>query len=89
MPARASQQDAFFEGLTKTFAPLEIDWQVAKDMLAYPDVPSHESYMPDFPKADAANKALGSKFWTTGGLDVNAEVDKLVTELQGIFDAAK
>ncbi|HEU5203023.1 MAG TPA: extracellular solute-binding protein, partial [Candidatus Limnocylindrales bacterium] len=33
MPARASQQDAFFEGLTKTFAPLVIDWQVAKDML--------------------------------------------------------
>ncbi|HET9520575.1 MAG TPA: sugar ABC transporter substrate-binding protein [Candidatus Limnocylindrales bacterium] len=89
MPARASQQDAFFEGLTKTFAPLEIDWQVAKDMLTYPDIPSHEAFMPDFPKADAANKALGSKFWTTEGLDVNAEIDKLVTELQGIFDAAK
>ncbi|HEV8546314.1 MAG TPA: sugar ABC transporter substrate-binding protein [Candidatus Limnocylindrales bacterium] len=88
MPARASQQDAFFAGLTNTFKPLTIDWQVAKDMLAYPDVPSHEAFMPNFQKADAANKALGSKLWTTGGLDVNAEVDKLVTELQGIFNEA-
>ncbi len=88
MPAIQSQQDAFFAGLDKTFAPLKIDWQVAKDMLAYPDVPSHEAFMPNFQKADAANKALGSKLWTTDGLDVKAEVDKLVTELQGIFDGA-
>jgi multiple sugar transport system substrate-binding protein len=88
MPAIASQQDAFLAGLDKTFAPLKIDWSVAKQMLEYPDVPSHEAYMPNFQKADAANKALGSKLWTTGGLDVNAEVDKLVTELQGIFDQA-
>ena len=39
-------------------------------------------------QADAANKALGSKLWTTGGLDIDAEIDKLVTELQGIFDSA-
>lgn len=88
MPAIASQQEAFFAGLDKTFAPLKIDWSVAKAMLEFPDVPSHEAFMPNFQKADAANKALGSKFWTTGGLDVNAEVDKLVTELQGIFDSA-
>jgi multiple sugar transport system substrate-binding protein len=88
MPAIESQQAAFFEGLDKTFAPLKIDWQVARDMVAYPDVPSHEAYMPNFQKADAANKALGSKLWTTPGLDVNAEIDRLVTELQGIFAAA-
>jgi len=88
MPARASAQDAFFEGLSEGFAPLEIDWQVARDMLEYPDVPSHESYMPNFQRADAANKALGSRLWTTPGLDVNAEIDALVTELTGIFAEA-
>ena len=88
MPAIKSQQDAFFTGLDTTFAPLKIDWQVARDMLELPDVPSHEAFMPNFQKADAANKALGSKLWTTEGLDVDAEVDKLVTELQGIFDQA-
>ncbi len=88
MPAIESQQDAFFAGLDTTFAPLKIDWQVARDMLELPDVPSHEAFMPNFPKADAANKALGSKLWTADGLDVDAEIDKLVTELQGIFDSA-
>ena len=88
MPARESSQDAFFEQLAEGFAPLEIDWQVARDMLEYPDVPSHESYMPNFQRADAASKALGSKLWTTEGLDVNAEIDALVTELNGIFAEA-
>jgi multiple sugar transport system substrate-binding protein len=88
MPAIQSQQDAFFASLDERFAPLKVDWQVAKDMLAFPDVPSHESFMPDFSRADAANKALGSKLWTTPGLDVNAEIDNLLTELNEIFAAA-
>lgn len=54
-------------------------------MLNYPDVPSHESYMPNFQRADAANKALGSKLWTTGGLNVGTEIDGLISELDGIF----
>jgi multiple sugar transport system substrate-binding protein len=88
MPARASAQDAFFASLDERFAPLKIDWQVARDLLANPDVPSHEAYMPDFTRADAANKALGSKLWTTPGLNVDTEIDALVTELNGIFSAA-
>jgi multiple sugar transport system substrate-binding protein len=85
MPAIPSQQDAFFASLDERFAPLKIDWQVSRDLLEYPDVPSHESYMPNFQRADAANKALGSKLWTTPGLDVDAEIDTLLTELNGIF----
>ncbi len=88
MPAIQSQQDAFFAAQSETFAPLTIDWQVAKDMLEFPDTPSHEAYMPNFAEADKANKALGSKLWTTPGLDVNAEIDALVVELNGIFAAA-
>ena len=89
VPAVASAQDAFFASLDEQFAPLKIDWEVAKQMLEYPDLPSHESYMPNFQRADAANKALGSKLWTTEGLDVNAEIDALVTELNGIFAEAE
>jgi multiple sugar transport system substrate-binding protein len=85
MPARASQQDAFFTSLDDRFKPLKVDWQVARDMLLYPDVPSHEAFMPNFQRADAADKALGSKLWTTEGLDVNTEIDGLVEELNGIF----
>jgi multiple sugar transport system substrate-binding protein len=89
LPARPSQQDAFFEQQTERFAPLEIDWQVAKDMLQYPDVPSHEAYMPNFDRADAANKEFGSKLWTTPGLDLNAEIDGQVATLQSIFDESE
>jgi multiple sugar transport system substrate-binding protein len=87
MPAITAQQPAFFAGLDKTFAPLKIDWTVVGEMMVTPDVPSHEAYMPNFSRADAANKKLGSKLWTTGGLDVKTEIDALVTELNGIFAA--
>jgi multiple sugar transport system substrate-binding protein len=86
LPARPSQQDAFFATQSERFAPLTIDWQVAKDMLEYPDVPSHEAYMPNFDRADPANKDLGSKLWTTPDLDVGAEIDAHVGTLQAIFD---
>jgi len=98
MPAKTSQQDAFFTELqtsqdatraTLGLDPMPIDWQVAKDLLEFPDVPSHESYMPNFQRADAANKALGSKLWTTPGLTVATEIDALITELTGIFAEAE
>ena len=86
MPAIESHRDAFFEGLNKQFAPLEIDWNVSTLMLEYPDNPNHEAFMPNFDEADSANKDLGSKLWSTPGLDVQAEIDRHVEVLQGLFD---
>jgi multiple sugar transport system substrate-binding protein len=86
LPAIESQRDAFFASLDETFAPLEIDWNVSTQMLEYPDNPSHEAYMPNFDKADSANKDLGSRLWNTPGLDIDAELDEHVELLQGIFD---
>jgi multiple sugar transport system substrate-binding protein len=88
MPAVTSQRDAFFAGLDTRFAPLDIDWNVSSLMLQYPDNPSHEAFMPNFQEADSANKDLGSRLWTTPDLDVDAELDKQVQTLQGIFDSA-
>ena len=86
MPAVESQRADFFAGLDEQFAPLEIDWTVSSLMLGYPDRPSHEAFMPNFQEADSANKDLGSRLWTTPGLDVDAELDAQVELLQGIFD---
>jgi multiple sugar transport system substrate-binding protein len=86
MPAIESQRADFFAGLDERFAPLEIDWNVSTLMLAYPDNPSHEAFMPNFQKADSANKDLGSKLWTTPDLDVDAAIDAHVLLLQGLFD---
>ena len=86
LPAIESQRDAFFAGLSETFAPLDIDWSVSTQMLEYPDNPSHEAFMPNFDVADSANKDLGSRLWNTPDLDIGAELDAHVELLQGIFD---
>ena len=86
LPAVSSKQAAFFEALDARFAPNDIDWQIALDMLSYPDVPSHEADMPNFLKADAAIKAFQEKLITTPGLDIEAEAETLRQELQGLFD---
>jgi multiple sugar transport system substrate-binding protein len=86
LPAVKSKQAAFFKALDERFAPNKIDWQVALDMLGYPDVPSHEADMPNFLKSDAAIKAFQEKLITTEGLDIPQEAEALRTELQGLFD---
>lgn len=86
LPAVKSKQGAFFEALDERFAPNTIDWQVALDMLAYPDVPSHEADMPNFLKTDAAIKAFQEKLITTEGLDIAAEAEILRETLQSLYD---
>ncbi|HET6379596.1 MAG TPA: extracellular solute-binding protein [candidate division Zixibacteria bacterium] len=88
LPAVTDQRDAFFAALDERFAPLEIDWNVSIQMLGYPDVPSHEAFMPNFSEANAANGEFGSRLWTTDGLELQAEIDAHVERLQGIFDEA-
>jgi multiple sugar transport system substrate-binding protein len=89
LPAVTDQRDAFFAALDDRFAPIEIDWSVSTQMLEYPDVPSHEAFMPNFTEANAANGEFGSTLWTTPDLDLGAEIDAHVERLQGIFDEAQ
>jgi multiple sugar transport system substrate-binding protein len=88
LPAVKAKQAAFFTALDERFAPNDIDWTVATDMLAYPDVPSHEADMPNFLKSDAAIKAFQEKLITTEGLDIAAEAETLRQTLQGLYDEA-
>ena len=89
LPAVVDQRDAFFGRLDEQFAPVDVDWSVSTQMLAYPDNPSHEAFMPNFQEANAANGEFGSSLWTTPGLDLSAEIDKHVKRIQEIFDEAK
>ena len=86
-PADPSKQDAFFATINKQYPDVKIDWSVPQAMLSYPDIPNHQAYMPDYAKAKKALQALGNAY-RTNELDVNAELTKLQTTLQGIFDAA-
>ncbi|HSH02724.1 MAG TPA: extracellular solute-binding protein [Anaerolineae bacterium] len=90
MPARLSLQGDYFETFGEnTFPDQEnLNWDVVTASMAYADNPNHESYLPSVLEAtDAYNK-----FWTLltnePGLDVDAEIEKLLVDLQAIYDAS-
>lgn len=87
-PARASQQDSFIEELNNRFTQ-GVDWKVATDGLAYPDVPNSEANVPNYSKAFDRMLAFHTSMVSDPDLDIEAEMDKLVTDLQAIFDEAK
>ncbi|NMC55559.1 MAG: extracellular solute-binding protein [Chloroflexi bacterium] len=88
MPARHSLQDSYFATLDEAH-PQGVDWEVAKAALNYTDNPSHEANMPNFNKATERIGAFQTLFQSTPDLDINAEIDKLVADLQVIFDEAE
>jgi multiple sugar transport system substrate-binding protein len=87
MPPSPALQDEFFATLDKTYTQ-KPNWQVAKDALAYADVPNHEAWTPNFAKADERIKVTATNIYTDPNLDVDAEAAKLKADLQKIFDAA-
>jgi hypothetical protein len=59
---------------------------VAEAGLNYPDIPSHEGWMPNYGKSRDVLFAFQSLLDSTPGLDVNVELDRLRDELQTSFD---
>ena len=88
MPANPDDQDAFFEGKDEQF-PHGVDWQVARDSMAYPDNPSFEAYTPSYKEAFDAIVEFGDTLRSTEGLDVDAEIEAFTEELQTIFDRSE
>jgi multiple sugar transport system substrate-binding protein len=86
MPADTAKQDAWFKSINANFPGITLDWAVAQSMLAYPDVPNHQSWLPNYAKAKTALQAFQNKYRTTQGLDIAAELTKLQATLQAIFD---
>jgi multiple sugar transport system substrate-binding protein len=86
-PADKTKQQAFFDTINKQYPGVTIDWSVPQAMLSYPDIPNHQSFVPNYAKAKAALQALGNGY-RTKELDIPAELTKLQTTLQGIFDEA-
>jgi multiple sugar transport system substrate-binding protein len=84
MPARASQQEEALATMAENFP--NADLQVFVDALNYPDDPSHESSMPNFLKASDTYATFASLYENTPDLDIDAELDKMIAELQAVFD---
>lgn len=88
MPARKADQAAFFATLDAKY-PQKVDWQVVRDMMQFPDIPSNEANMPNYQKAYGRMGQLQTLMYSTEGLDMDAELAKLQTDLQAIFDEKK
>jgi multiple sugar transport system substrate-binding protein len=88
MPAIEADQDGFFAGLDETYAQ-GVDWQVARDSVAYADNPSFEAFVPSYQEAFERIVAFGDTLRSTEGLDVDAEIADFVEELQTIYDSAE
>jgi multiple sugar transport system substrate-binding protein len=85
LPARVSQQEAFFANLDEKFAPNEINWQVFIDMIPFLDAPNHELGLPNNAKANDAFAKFGTDLRTNPDLDVDARTDELIAELNQIY----
>jgi multiple sugar transport system substrate-binding protein len=85
-PANPAQQQAFFDATNKNFPGVTLDWTVPQAMLAFPDVPNHQSWVPNYAKAKAAWQKFQNNYRTNSGVDIDKALDELKTTLQGVFD---
>lgn len=88
MPADETQQQPFIDSVNKAYPGATLDWSVPTQMLANPDIPNHQSWVPDYAKSKAAWQAFGVGYRTKESADIDKDLDTLKTTLQGIFDAA-
>lgn len=87
MPAIATKTDAFFEKKTAEYPFVtEESWNVFIQGLAYPDTPSAEQYQPNSIKANARFATFFDLMKNTEGLDFDAEFQKLVDDLNVLYN---
>ncbi len=86
-PARQSLQDEALARLQERFP--DVDLQVFVEALKYPDNPNHESGMPNFLKASDVYNTFGDKYQSQPDLDLDAEIDAMIANLQNVFDEVK
>jgi multiple sugar transport system substrate-binding protein len=87
LPARTDLRDPFFAGLDELF-PQGVNWDAALAGLDRPDVPSHESNMPNFFEAEIVIDAWEDRLTTEPGLDVAAAAEELEAALDPVFAGA-
>ena len=87
MPAREGERAAFLEGLAATEGfPEDADWQVVSDSVQYADVPNFEGGMPKYNETNGILGEYRSRWLTTEGLDIDAQIAQLLAEVQAEWD---
>ncbi|HEY6072644.1 MAG TPA: extracellular solute-binding protein [Anaerolineales bacterium] len=88
LPARTSQQAAFFKSLDDKFAPNKVNWQVFVDMIPFLDAPNHQLGLPNNNKSNTAWQTLGSDLQTNDKLNVDTRVEDFIKEWNAILAEA-
>jgi multiple sugar transport system substrate-binding protein len=65
-----------------------VNWQVAIDSLAYADSPNHQSYVPNFLRVKDRIEQFYILYQNTPDLDIQAELETLIADLQVLYDTA-
>ena len=87
MPAIAEKTEAFFEKKSADYPFVTPEsWDVFIQGLAYADTPSSEQYLPNSIEATARYATFADLLRNTEGLDFDAEYQKLVDDLNAIFN---
>jgi|GEM_PF-399691 len=90
MPARLSLQDRYFDTYGKSnFPGKNVNWGVVVASITYADNPNHEAYIPNLQKTTDRYNEYWNFLANTPGANFKAETNKLLVDLQKIFDAAK
>lgn len=89
-PALPAAQDAWVESINTRY-PMDINWDIAKQSLAYanPGTVHHESNVPNYSQAYDREFSFLSLLESDAGatIDLNAEIDRLQSDLQTIVGA--
>ena len=88
LPATVSARPAFFASLNAKVGTNKVDWSVMEAMLAYPDVPNHEAWMPNFAKATDVGTTFLTNIRQNPNLNMDAELQKFIIDLNTVFAAA-
>ena len=88
MPARAEDQDAFYQAKAEQFPWVE-NWDTIKAGLAYPDIPSAEGYRPNWLEFFDRQRVFQTTYRTTPGLDMDKEIATFEADATAIFQKAQ
>jgi multiple sugar transport system substrate-binding protein len=90
LPARISLQGTWFEKFNeKQFPGMDINWQVVSDSAGYADSPGHEQWLPSFQETVARYGEFYTLLIDNADVDIDAEIETLIADLQVIYDAAE
>lgn len=88
LPIREEQQAAYFEAQDANY-PQGVDWSVVNKMLAYPDIPSHENFLPNYQEAVVRMQSHLTLLKTEAGLDLAEVTETFLADMQAIYDSAE